>query len=266
MTALQVYSPKELMDTANQLAKATIISSDLRAKPADVFLILMTGQDLGLAPTQALRGIHIIKGKAVISADLMIALCLRQKDVCEYFSVVKTTDQVAVYETKRVGVKQPVTMEFTIKQAENAQLTTKQGDTWKNYPAAMLRARCAAALARTVYPDLVMGVYETGEGAEIAAGFPQNGDHPIEAEVVEDTSKISEADAIDSTLAAIKNMQSLSDLQRLDDEIKAMSPHAKNIIRPLYASKRVELMRSRSQLEVDRAPTAITYDDGEVSA
>ena len=34
------------------------------------------------------------------------------------------------------------------------------------YPAAMLRARCSAALLRAVYPDLALGVYEQDEAEE----------------------------------------------------------------------------------------------------
>jgi hypothetical protein len=47
-------------------------------------------------------------------------------------------DQRAIYETKRVG-STPVKISFTIEQAKQAGLTGK--DNWRNYPAAMLRAR-----------------------------------------------------------------------------------------------------------------------------
>jgi hypothetical protein len=52
--------------------------------------------------------------------------------------------------------------------ARRANLVGRQN--WKAHPAAMLRARCAAALARAVYPDLLLGVYEESEGEEIVAG------------------------------------------------------------------------------------------------
>jgi len=52
-------------------------------------------------------------------------------------------------------------MSFTIEQAQRAGVTGK--DNWKKYPEAMLRARCISALARAVYPDVVLGIYETDE-------------------------------------------------------------------------------------------------------
>jgi hypothetical protein len=44
------------------------------------------------------------------------------------------------------------------------------GDNWRKHTAAMLRARCSSALARAVYPDLMMGVYEHDEAREIEGG------------------------------------------------------------------------------------------------
>jgi hypothetical protein len=50
------------------------------------------------------------------------------------------------------------------------------GGQWQTYPEAMLRARCAAALARIVYPDLVAGVYDpdelAGTDAPVATSRP----------------------------------------------------------------------------------------------
>src|SRR5690606_27529948 len=37
---------------------------------------------------------------------------------------------------------------------------------WKAHPAAMLRARASAALARAVYPDVAMGIYDPDEALD----------------------------------------------------------------------------------------------------
>jgi hypothetical protein len=108
---------------------------------------------------QSLRSIHVIEGKPSCSADLILALCKRRPEVCRYFRLVRSDATVATYETLRDGRPAPTTLSFTIEQAKSASLTGK--DNWKKYPEAMLRARCIAALARAVYPDLVLGVYET---------------------------------------------------------------------------------------------------------
>jgi hypothetical protein len=152
------------MTVAKQLAESALIPRALFKKPGDVLVVLLTGAEFGLAPMQAIRGIHVIEGKPVLSADLMVGLCLSRKDICEYFRLIESTKQKATYETKRVG-SEPVPMTWTWEQAVNARLTNK--DNWAKYPDAMLRARCASALARAVYADLLGGCYETDEGDEI---------------------------------------------------------------------------------------------------
>ena len=145
------------------LAKSTLIPDHLKNRPADILVTIITGHELGLSPMQSLRGMHVINGKASMSADLMVALVLKHRDVCEFFRLVESTDARAEYETKRHG-SEPVKLAWTMTQANAAGLSGSP--TWKKHPAAMLRARCAAALARAVYPDLVLGVYDPDEAAE----------------------------------------------------------------------------------------------------
>lgn len=154
------------LDLADRLAAAHLLPAALRQKPADLLLIMLHGRDLGLSVSQALRGLHVVEGKVVLSADLMLAMCLKRPDICESFRLLESTDQRAVYEAKRRG--QPaVTLAWTIKQAQDAGLAGRGN--WKGYPAAMLRARCIAALARATFPDLLFGVYDTDE---LASGPP----------------------------------------------------------------------------------------------
>ncbi len=155
----------EAMTLARTLADSSLIPDALKGKPSDVFVILVSGHELGLSPMQALRGLAVIKGRPCLSADLMVALCNRQPEICKFFRFVQGDDKSATYETHRVGHPQPIQMTFTIDQAKAAGLVSK--DIWRAYPAAMLRARAASALARAVYPDLLLGVSETDEADEI---------------------------------------------------------------------------------------------------
>lgn len=157
-------SMDQAMTLASTLAKSGIIPDTLKGKPADILVVLMTGRELGVGPMQAMRGISVIKGKPVLSADFMVALCLRHRDICEFFRLVESTPAVAHYQTKRLG-SEPVDLKWSMQDAERAGLAG--GQNWRNHPAAMLRARCSAALARAVYPDLVGGLYEESEGEEM---------------------------------------------------------------------------------------------------
>lgn len=124
---------------------------------------ILTGRALGLDAFQSLRSIFVVKGRPVMAAQLLHALCLRHP-ACEYFALVESTNELATYETKRRGEPQPVSYSYTINDAERAGLTGK--DNWRNYTRAMLRNRCVAELARAVYPDACTGLYVEEEAVE----------------------------------------------------------------------------------------------------
>lgn len=128
--------------------------------PEAAFAVIATGRELGLSAMQALRAIHIVEGKPTLSADLMVGL-VKRSEACAFFRLVESTGAVATYETHRRGEPSPTRLSFTLDEAKAAGVASK--DNWRRYPAAMLRARCAAALARAVYPDLVLGVYDPDE-------------------------------------------------------------------------------------------------------
>jgi hypothetical protein len=123
--AITPFAPQGLeqaMRLAEVLSKSGLLPDALRGKPADVLVTLITGHELGLSPMQSVRGLHVVQGKAVMSADLTVGLVLRRRDVCEFFRLVKSDDKIAEYQTKRVG-SEPVTMAYTIAQASTAGLT-----------------------------------------------------------------------------------------------------------------------------------------------
>jgi len=163
----QVGLDLDLFERAEQiavrLAKSTLLPSALRGKPADLAVIMITGHELGLSPMQALRGLHVVEGRPVLSADLIVGL-VKKHPACKYFRLVESTDERATYETLREGEPEPTRITWTIQQAVKAGLTGRSN--WKAHPAAMLRARASAALARAVYPDVAMGIYDPDEALD----------------------------------------------------------------------------------------------------
>lgn len=165
----RAFEPRGIPE-ALQLAQTLVASRLLPrsvATPEAAFAIIATGRELGLTAMQSLRSIHVIEGKPTLSADLICALVKQRGDVCAYFRLVESTDQVATYETHRKGEPEPTRMSFSMADANRAGVTGK--DNWRKYPAAMLRARCITALARAVYPDLAMGLYDPDEVTEASA-------------------------------------------------------------------------------------------------
>ena len=72
-------------------------------------------------------------------------------------------------------------------EAQAAGVATK--DNWRKFPAAMLRARAASALVRAVYPDVLLGVYDSDSGElEDAAPAPA----PVIVEAVPEPSRAEE--------------------------------------------------------------------------
>lgn len=149
---------------AARFAKSSLIPDALKGKEADVFVTLLAGHEIGLAPMASLRGIHVIKGKPILTADTMVALVLAS-GACEYFILVEGTDDLATYETKRKDAPRPLQQTWTIADAKRAELMSN--DNWRKNPRAMLRARAKSILARDVYPDVLAGCYEEGEADEI---------------------------------------------------------------------------------------------------
>lgn len=157
------------------LSKSALIPQALRGKPADVLVVLMKGRELGLQPMQALGEINCIQGRAVVSAQLKVGRCVRDK-VCAYFRLVSSDGKQATYETQRKG-SEPVKLTWTMQQAQAAGLTGK--DNWKAHPEAMLRARCSSALATAVYPDLVLGLDTKEEVADRVDGIVQSPERDV---------------------------------------------------------------------------------------
>jgi hypothetical protein len=155
------------LDDVERLARIAVSSGFTQCKtPAEAVVILMTGQELGLSPMQSLRGIYVVKGKPVLAADTMVAV-VRRSGVCESWRIVESTPDRCTITTRRKGETHDAERTWTIADAKRAGLLTN--GTWGAYPAAMLRHRCAADLARQEYPDVILGMYDPEEMESVAA-------------------------------------------------------------------------------------------------
>jgi hypothetical protein len=160
---LAIYEPKnfqELKDLAAMAAGSRLFAI---TSPDAAAVVMLTGASLGLPPIAAMRGIHVVSGKPVLSSDLLVAV-VRRSGLCDVWEPVEVTNAACTIRTHRRGDPSPVTHTWTIDDAKRAGLAGKGN--WNTYPRAMLRARCSAELARMVYPDVLFGVYVEGELGE----------------------------------------------------------------------------------------------------
>lgn len=249
----------EVQQLAAIFAKSNLLPPDLKGKEPDVFVAITAGLELGMAPMAALRSIHVVKGKPILSADAMVGVALAS-GTAEYFANVESTPLIATYETKRRGSPMPQRLSFTIEEARLAGLGGDNGgDNWKKYPAAMLRARAKAALCRDVYPDALAGVYTEDE----ARGFTEQpamqrqwqappASQVIDAEVVDEkTDENGKA-----LLRSLTEAATLDDLQML---VPALSRIPKDSpayaeLRSLYGKRKVQFEKLAAQAKQASEP------------
>jgi len=155
------------MDDLYRLAKAAAGTGFFGASsPEQALILMMAGRDCGFSYTQSLRAFHVIKGKPSLSANAMVAVCLNS-DKCEYFRCVSGDKNSVTWETKRKG-NPARSITFTIEEAKEAGLVT---DMYRKFPRQMLSARSASSLAREVYPELLMGIYDPDEIENTGAAY-----------------------------------------------------------------------------------------------
>lgn len=159
-SGLAIQTMEQAQGLAKTLAPSALLPDTLRGKPGDVLIVLLTGAELGLGPMQSLRSLSVVKGKAVMSADLMLAL-VKKSPACEYLVMSEYTPERVTFKTKRKGDPGETVVTFTKADAERAGLWGN--NTWKSYPQAMLKARAASTICRAVFPDVCLGIYDETE-------------------------------------------------------------------------------------------------------
>lgn len=156
--------PNQLRMLAEVVAEAT------GGNPRQAMMQLALAESVGLSLGQALNDVHVIKGKPTLSANVQLAIARRAGVRTRW---VVSTDTEATLRLWVPGDPDPVDETFTIDDAKRAGLAN--GDGWRKYPKAMLRARVSAAAIRAHCPEVLGGtVYDPDELRTIDA-------QPVEA-------------------------------------------------------------------------------------
>lgn len=194
-----------------QKAVESKLFSNFRS-PEEAFIVILTGAEYGVTPMRALRGFHVIGGKACPSADFLASLVLASGK-CKEWEFVERTDERVTLQTLRAGSSRPSSSTWTIERAVKAGVTNNP--TWKKYPAQMLSARAIAELARQVYPDVCAGMYTPDEMESPSQEAPQR----VEVTVVQPDDFDPEREAIESEPA----LPSLADRMRACQTLEGLS-------------------------------------------
>lgn len=123
-----------------------------------IFMAIMSGRERGLGAMTSIKGHFVFDNKLGMYTQFLIAE-IHRSGLAEYFRPVfsECNDTKAVYITKRRGESVEHRFEFTIEMAQRRGLADRK--IWRAQPDTMLRHRCAAELARAIYPDVAAGVY-----------------------------------------------------------------------------------------------------------
>ncbi|MBP2331275.1 hypothetical protein JOF56_011660 [Kibdelosporangium banguiense] len=150
-------------DTAFRLAKNLAVSSlipkDLRGKPSDVLVILMYGQELGLAPMQAMQGVYVVNGRPSLAGQTWLALA---RKAGHRITVLENDAQHATVKVTRGDTGESHTETYTIEQAKRAGLTKK--DIWQNHPERMLMWRATGRACTFLCPEIALGFTDAEPG------------------------------------------------------------------------------------------------------
>ncbi len=156
---------KLLREMAASLVPTGFLPSGIKT-PEQAVAVMLKGRELRVPPMYALSNIVVVQGKPTCGAELMLALIYRDHGK-KAIRVKESTDQQCTVEYRLEGWDGVQSYSFTIEQAEQAGLF--KNAVWKQYPAAMLRARCVSAVARMAFPESIGGMYSPGElGDDVA--------------------------------------------------------------------------------------------------
>jgi len=189
---------EQRMRYAQTLAAAPIIPKALRRggpdgaieTAANVLLVFETGSMLGLHPIAALQGIHVIEGKATLSAQLMNAQVRKHGHTL----VLESTGKVITDAKGNPAPNSDYHVRATLTRGDDGTVHTSEWDyqrslragllakdNWRNYFEGMATSRVISEVCRQGAPDALMGIVYTAE--ELGANV--NGDGEVIDEYVQ---------------------------------------------------------------------------------
>ena len=173
--SLSIFENEKLMRGAEMLSRSDIIPQAFRDKPANVLVAMDMAQRLNVSPMLVMQNLYVIQGKPSWSSQYLIAMINRSGR----FSTPLQFDFERGKDGKATACKawaidgatgsriEGVTVTMDMAKAEG--WTSKAGSKWQTMPELMLQYRAAAFFARTICPDLTVGLYTEYEQTDIAA-------------------------------------------------------------------------------------------------
>jgi hypothetical protein len=191
---------------SESFSKSAFCPAAYRGKPADVYLAMAYGAQIGLNPLLAIQNIAVVNGKPSVYGDALTAIAQGHHETEEYEDGYK--DDGSAY-CKIVRKGRTIYREFSEADAKRAGLWGR--NTWAQYPGRMLLWRARGWAIRDAFADVLMGLWS----AEEAMDVPSEGEKSSQAERKEKSKN--KADVLKSKLKGSRKSDDVEDAQESDD-------------------------------------------------
>lgn len=156
LTRLQPGTFAEMIQLSNILANSDIVPKDLRGKPANVLLVLMFGNEIGISAAQSLQNVMVVNGRPSLWGDAVMGLVLASSVYEDSKDEFNEQTMTATFRAKRKG-KDWVVRTFSQADAVKSKLWSKEGP-WQDYPKRMLFHRARSWALRDSFADVLKGL------------------------------------------------------------------------------------------------------------
>jgi hypothetical protein len=136
--------------------------------PEQALALMLVAQAEGQHPATIAQDYDIIQGRAARKTHSVLARFQQAGGSVQWHELTDTKADASFSHPQGGTLR----MVWTIDQARKANLTGK--DNWKNYPRAMLRARCIAEGVRAVYPAAIGGLLVSEEASDMPVSAPKS--------------------------------------------------------------------------------------------
>ncbi len=148
----------ELESMASYIVRSKLFGAKDESQAMSLMLI---AQAEGCHPMTAVQDFDIVQGRPARKTHSILAR-FQAAGGSVSWEEINSTHAVGTFSHKQGG---SLRVEWTFEQAKKAGLTNK--DNWKNYPQAMLRARCIAEGVRAVFPGAIGGMMSVEEAFDL---------------------------------------------------------------------------------------------------
>lgn len=150
---------KELESMASYIARSKLFGAK---DESQAMALMLVAQAEGCHPMTAVQDFDIVQGRPARKTHSILAR-FQAAGGSVAWDEISPTRAVGTFTHKQGG---SLRVEWTFEQAKKAGLTGK--DNWRNYPQAMLRARCIAEGVRAVFPGAIGGMLTVEEAQDLS--------------------------------------------------------------------------------------------------